>query len=63
MDMEIFQNTYLSKEERKILKMLLSGYTVDEIRHECQLFKYELEEFCENIGKRWEEFNLTDSVA
>ena len=62
-DMEIFQYTYLDPQERKILKMLLDGYTVEEIQDDCQITWQELDRVCLKIGSRWEWFIQADSAA
>jgi len=56
-DMAIFKKLYLNKREVKILDMLMSGYTVVEIIHECDILQPEIEELCESIGERWNDFN------
>ncbi|MCL2033894.1 MAG: hypothetical protein FWG94_04085 [Oscillospiraceae bacterium] len=59
--MELFRETHLDKRERGILKMLLDGYTVDEILPEHKMTEQELGKCCKSIGKRWE-LHLGDCI-
>jgi len=51
--MDIFRQTYLDSSERKILAMLLDGYTEIEISEKFNMAKLELYDCCESIGNRW----------
>jgi len=55
-EMDTFNKAYLTLQERKILKMLLYGYTVPEILGKHRLSAQELKELCQSIGDRWAEF-------
>jgi hypothetical protein len=60
MDMDIFRNNYLNTDEKGILRMLMSGYTVPEILAEYDMSILEIEDLCKSIGNRWHAFNNFD---
>ena len=56
LDMDIFRKTQLAPREKRILEMLMSGYTVPEILNEHSMTQQEIEEICISIGERWNTF-------
>jgi len=57
-----FREKYLNRNECRILKRLLDGYTAEEIQREFKMTQDELFECCKDVGKRWSAYN-SDDVA
>ena len=59
-DLEKFKITYLDPSEKRILEMLLTGYTVPEILDEQNITQQRIEDTCRSIGERWNAYNDYD---
>ena len=59
-DLEKFKITYLDPSEKRILEMLLTGYTVPEILNEQNITQQSIEDTCRSIGERWNAYNYYD---
>ena len=58
MHLRAFCMEQLSRRERKILRMLLDGFTSIEIQHEFNMTDSELYGCCKDIGQRWTLHNV-----
>ena len=61
-DMDTFKKKHLKLRERRILEMLLAGYTVPEMLDRLKIEQVDIEKVCTSIGDKWNAFNNYNSI-